>query len=172
MVGGGYLNGGTEVMGQTTKISGGGANLDFAVGAAVSDNFAVFGELLSMGASNPDFEVRGQTVPTDNLRASIGGLGAGAAYFVMPANLFIAGSLVLTSMTLTREENDEKFAATDRGLGINAVVGKEWWVSDNWGLGAAAQLFLARMKDSEPVAGSKPTWIFYGAGVAFTATFN
>ena len=61
---------------------------------------------------------------------------------------------------------------SEGGIGVNLVGGKEWWVSDNWGLGVAGQLFGARVKDKEVVMGSKPTWMLVGFSLAFTATFN
>jgi hypothetical protein len=62
---------------------------------------------------------------------------------------------------------------SDLGFGVNASVGKEWWVSENWGVGAALQFMAATMKDHQVFAGdSKPTWTAIGFALLFSATFN
>jgi hypothetical protein len=50
------------------------------------------------------------------------------------------------------------------------MVGKEWWVSRNWGIGVAGQLVGASVKDSG--AAVRPTWSVGSFAIAFTATFN
>jgi hypothetical protein len=50
------------------------------------------------------------------------------------------------------------------------MIGKEWWVSDNWGLGIAGQFFAGRMNDSE--APGAPTWETTAAALVFSATCN
>ena len=48
------------------------------------------------------------------------------------------------------------------------MVGKEWWASENWGLGMAADLVYSRIPDSSGSA----TWNGFGAGVLFSTTYN
>ncbi|HEY4186650.1 MAG TPA: hypothetical protein VGP07_16350 [Polyangia bacterium] len=39
------------------------------------------------------------------------------------------------------------------GLGFQGMVGKEWWVSSEWGLGVAAEvIFAGDMKDKNSSA--------------------
>jgi len=47
-------------------------------------------------------------------------------------------------------------------------VGKDWWVSENWGLGAAAQLLLGSAKDRNADA----NWSTAAVALMFTATYN
>jgi hypothetical protein len=63
---------------------------------------------------------------------------------------------------------------TEFGPGLSLVLGKEWWVSDNWGLGLAGQLYAARMKDRQPafVGSETPTWRALGLNLLFSASFN
>jgi hypothetical protein len=56
---------------------------------------------------------------------------------------------------------------TKTGFGFNLMVGKEWWVSDNWGLGVALQLLLAGAKDRDGTE-----WDSGALAVLFTATHN
>jgi hypothetical protein len=48
------------------------------------------------------------------------------------------------------------------------MVGKEWWVSDDWGLGVAAQLLLGSAKDPY----SDAHWTSRGVAVMFSSTYN
>ena len=49
------------------------------------------------------------------------------------------------------------------------MLGKEWWVSRNWGLGIAGGLFTASLKDKN-VPGL--TWSAGAASLLFSATYN
>ena len=58
---------------------------------------------------------------------------------------------------------------TNWGFGLRAALGKEWWVSDHWGLGIAGHVSLTVNQDSGT---NPPTWTGLGATVAFSATYN
>ena len=65
--------------------------------------------------------------------------------------------------------------AVCRRPGLSLVIGKEWWASDNWGLGVAGQIYMARMKDRVPEGfpgAEAPTWRALGLNLLFTASFN
>ena len=102
----------------------------------------------------------------EDTQLNLYGFGIGVTYYVMPLNLYIAGSLGAADANLqidgeTRELRDAS------GTAINLMVGKEWWVSDNWGLGVAAQYYRIDMEyanDGELDANA--------AGLLFSATFN
>jgi hypothetical protein len=53
---------------------------------------------------------------------------------------------------------------------MNLMVGKEWWVSTNWGLGVAGQIMYMSIKDKEIIEEKDMT--FASFGVLFTATYN
>ena len=57
----------------------------------------------------------------------------------------------------------------DPGLGLKLAVGKEWWVSDHWGIGVAGQFFISRNDDPDATTVKLTT---LGGGVAFSATYN
>jgi outer membrane protein W len=65
----------------------------------------------------------------------------------MPVNIYFTGA-VGVSWTSVREQDsdgDTVSNASDMGLGLNLDIGKEWWVSDNWGLGVAARLWYTAL---------------------------
>jgi hypothetical protein len=99
----------------------------------------------------------------------IGGVGPGVAYFFMPLNLYLSGTLLLQRVTLS-ESNDSNRgqALTDVGLAASLMVGKDWWVSDNWGLGVAAQFLLGSARDHY----DDSNWTTAAFALMFTATYN
>jgi hypothetical protein len=54
-------------------------------------------------------------------------------------SFYVSGTFAFSQISLQDENNDE-VADTEFGPGLSLVLGKEWWVSDNWGLGVAGQL--------------------------------
>ena len=153
------------------KISGAGGTFGLAVGGSVTENLVLFGELFDDVVFNPTVEYAGVEADTMDTSVGVFGFGAGLAYYFMPSNLYL--SLTLAAAMLQADVDGEKVAETDLGFGANFLIGKEWWVSDQWGLGLAGQFFLGKMKDSgEDAAGEVPSWTTVAFGVVFSATFN
>ncbi len=84
------------------------------------------------------------------------------------AKRHLSGSIALVRGIV--ESDVEKFE-TDLGYGINVAIGKEWWVSDNWGIGVAGQLFYTVLPDENP-KGEEFDLNTASIGILFTATFN
>jgi hypothetical protein len=103
-------------------------------------------------------------------RAGVLGIGGGAAYY-LDSNLFFAGSLVGSKLFID-DVNGNTAVQSDLGITIEGLVGKEWWVSDNWGLGVSGQLLLGVMKDQATPNGSPPTWKLAAFSVLFSASYN
>jgi hypothetical protein len=77
------------------------------------------------------------------------GIGPGIAYYLEPANLYFSGTLAFSQVSQSTDSSssdDNSTSLTDMGLGMALTVGKEWWVSQNWGLGVAALFHVASMK--------------------------
>lgn len=157
------------------RISGAGLGLSFALGGTVARNLVLFGELVGSTAIEPELR-SGDSVrrtPPDTT-AGIFGLGLGLGYY-LPHNLYLTGTFALSrvEIDLAGDDQPERAARSRFGPGLSLVFGKEWWVSRNWGLGVAAQLYLARMKDLQGDAGTvAPTWRARGVNLMFSATFN
>jgi len=58
------------------------------------------------------------------------------------------------------------------GFTFEGLFGKEWWVSDNWGLGVCGQVLLGAMKDRPESHESVPTWRLTVFSVLFSASYN
>jgi hypothetical protein len=175
-LGPGFMSAKTSSGGNSLKVSGVGPDLSLAIGGAIRDNLILFGELVVNSATNPDLEVGGVAAESiQDASVSVGGLGGGLAYYIMPANVYLSGALVITQLSFDDHTNDSfsDNSFTDPGLGIDLTVGKEWFVSDNWGLGVALQFMAASMRAKETTVGiDSPRWNAVGLAVAFSATFN
>ena len=96
-------------------------------------------------------------------------LGIGLTYY-LPENIFISGSVGLAQFNLqdnTDEENNIE-GATENGIGVQIAAGKEWWVSDNWGLGVSVAFTYGAAEDQKDMGDASA----YGVNVMFSATFN
>ena len=101
-------------------------------------------------------------------------VGLGVTYYWMPVNIYVTGSigmansiLVLHAGTQTDSQDDLARDLTT-GVGATVMVGKEWWVSDNWALGVALQGEFTYAEDED----SNLIFRHGGAKVLFSATYH
>ena len=121
--------------------------------------------------------------PTVAIASAIGGLtlpnkgvfemtafGAGATYYVMPLNAYVSASLGTGSFSGT----DQMEGGSKRGFAMDVTAGKEWWTTDDWGVGAAGSYSYCSAKDKDlgPAADPGGTWNGTSWALRFTATFN
>jgi hypothetical protein len=150
-----------------TTVKGGGGNLMLAFGFNVAPRLIIYGEGIVDVAVNPTIEIDGEEFDTDDLSAGIIGAGAGLAFYTR-SNLYFSGTLAL--MQLSVQVDGDEVGESQFGPAFSGQVGKEWWVSSNWGLGIAGQLLLASMKDS---GGSEDvTWGAAALSILFSATYD
>lgn len=160
--------GGGSASGAGTKYSGTSLGSSAAFGGALTQHLVLYGEFLLLGISNPKGGTKGvyPTLvgnPIDNI-----GLGPGIAYYFTPLNLYLSATLFLQKVLLVKSYDvGSEMQFTKTGLGLSLMVGKEWWVSANWGLGVAAQLLLASAKDD-----SDTKWDLGVLALMFTSTYN
>ena len=167
-LGGGYLQSSGSMAGTgELKLSGAAVGLDFALGGVVSPNLILFGELAFLSVSSPTVTLNGASGSANGVSFDHIGFGPGLAYYVEPANVYVSGALIFGKLQI-QNDNNTVTAQTKMGFGANLMVGKEWWVSPQWGLGAALQLMLASNQDN----GADVTYSTLGVALAFSATFN
>ncbi|HJX51438.1 MAG TPA: hypothetical protein VJ801_01620, partial [Polyangia bacterium] len=167
-VGGGGLSGSAGAQ----KYSGGSGAYSLAGGTAIAESLILYAELLGYDSLKPRFEGNGGW---DATSVHTAGLGPGVAYYFMPLNLYVSGTLlyqVWASKGFRRTANAASPAPVDpsgwAGIGCSLMVGKEWWVSANWGLGVAAQLLLGESTGS-PADGH---WTAKALAIMFSSTYN
>ncbi len=182
-VGPGYTRLSTSTMGSDLSIAGLDEVLGVALGGAINRHVIIYGTLVGSAVRNPTSKNHGPLSSNVSDGMLVGtvtvggygdagavGFGAGAAYY-LDSNVFFAGSL-LASRLFVDGVSGGVAAKTDWGFTFEGLVGKEWWVSDNWGLGVAGQLLLGAMQDHPYANESVPTWQLTSFSVLFTASYN
>lgn len=155
--------------------NGAGGSISAAFGYSITQHLILYGEFFDTGALYADVKVDGSSVQIgqSNLGTDISGVGLGAAYYFGP-NVFAAATLLDSSIDVTAQSGSTLLESKD-GLGLELLFGKEWWASDNWGLGFCGQVIFASMKgkDSDLVLNEVPsTWHATSLSLLFSATYN
>ncbi len=148
-----------------TTYKGGSRSGSVSLGFTVIPDVVVFGELSGISLNNPT--ISAGNVETSNTQISASGLGLGASYY-LPSNIHMGASFIFSRIAGHLGENDIK--SSDLGLVVHANAGKEFWVSDNWGLGLTLQLSGGSISGGS--AGDKARLGIFGMTLLATATFN
>jgi hypothetical protein len=163
----GYLSSSASSNGTEASVKGPAGGLGIGIGGAIAENVILFGHLYDAIAINPTISVGTQSAGTSNTSAGTVGYGGGITWYIMPANFYLSGTVAFTRLTSTSNGSTSN---TNWGPGGRVAIGTEWWVSDHWGLGIAAQLSFGFNPDSG--ATNAPTWTTIAPTIAFSATFN
>ncbi len=153
-------------------MGGAAAGLSFDIGGAVAENLILFAALGGVSVTNPTLKVEadGQSMEetAEGVTLQQSHVGIGLQYFVMPLNLYVGGDVGFAQLVV-RDQDSTDTTESDLGFYGSVIAGKEWWVSDNWGLGVAARLGMASIPDKEA---SDLTWNTFTGTVGFSATYN
>ncbi|MES1206390.1 MAG: hypothetical protein ABUS79_10675 [Pseudomonadota bacterium] len=157
------------------ELSGSGLRMSLALGRALSSNVILYGQFLAQSISNPTVKVDGLNMgSTSSGGVDLIGFGPGLAYYFTESNIFVAETVALSQVS----GNDGFLVARESrwGASFTTFVGKEWWVSTNWGLGVSAQFTYGRIKGERPPFmpdnAAAPTWTTMSAGLLFSASYN
>lgn len=155
----------------TFDISGIGATFDFKIGGAVSENIILFGNIISSSIQGPKISVLNDTTIKAPSDFGIGEshLGGGVAYYFQK-NFFASLSLGLGNFSFVNLE-ENKSSATERGLGLQLKLGKEWWVSKNWAFGVSVT-YSSVSVDNKPEPGIEEYVNSNMFSIMFNTTFN
>lgn len=150
-------------------LSGLGGMGSFAFGGMIADNLALNADLFAMTVFEP--QVTAGDVDLGDAKKTtltIGGLGVGATYYLMPINIYFAASVgIATGTVRTKRGGLVIEGESDPGFGANFMIGKEWWVARQWGIGLALQAILASLPDKNDERVTA-----FGIGLLFSATYN
>jgi hypothetical protein len=146
------------------EISGVTGDVNIAIGGMLTPNLALHGTLFGWSASDPDltFGSLSGEVQGDVTTSAVGG---GLTYYIMPINIYISGSVGIAVMNV---ETSLTGGETDNGVAVDFTLGKEWWVSDSWGLGIAGAFGY----HSIPEKNIDEKWTGMSFGIRFTASYN
>jgi hypothetical protein len=161
----GYLYMSTSSNGTDASIKGVAGSFGVAAGAALSENSILAFHIWDLGATNPTFSSGGFSSSNANATLTVFAFGPEyTRYFADNFYFSITPSLSRATIDFNGSSGD-----TNWGFGLRAGLGKEWWVSDHWGLGVVGQLSFTANQDS---GSNAPTWTGWGGTVAFSATYN
>ena len=142
------------------KASG---NHNLAIGGIVARNLAVHATLFGSATRDPQIDLNGRVIGTYKGTVALNALGAGVTWYFGP-NWYLSGSLALAWLSF-KDQN----VTLDTGTGgaVDITIGKEWWVSDRWGLGVALGLqgYGVPADDANDFTGGS-------ASIRLSATFN
>lgn len=130
-------------------LSGLDGMVSFDIGGSIADNLVLHLRLSAISITSPTLTIGGRSVSTEgrgDVVASSVLIGPALTYYIMPINVYITGALGLARVVL---EVDGDEATTKFGWGLNVDVGKEWWASDDWGLGVGAQFWYSAVHHTE-----------------------
>ncbi|PWJ60737.1 MULTISPECIES: outer membrane beta-barrel protein [unclassified Fibrobacter] len=154
--------------------SGLAAELDVKLGGRIYDNLLLHATILATsGARNTRAELTIQSESGEyvgmsnysNIQTGISFLGGGLTYY-LSNNIFVTGSIGAGQLTMNTSK-DEDLYGTDKGFAFQIGAGKEWWVSENWGLGAELSFV-----HSSTTGGDNGTGSANAIHLMFSATFN
>jgi len=129
------------------KLKGTGGAFGVAVGGALVDNVILYGELNFVSVDGPTRTVNGTQIDAGDVSVTTGSIGPGVAYYFPEINLYLSSTVGFSKVNTTDRQSNTTTGSSDWGFGFSGMVGKEFWVSTNWGLGAALQYRYARMHD-------------------------
>ena len=137
-----------------------------AIGAAIRENSILAVHIIDAVAQNPTVSSGSFSATANDTTVTLWGIGPQYTYYFMPSNVYLSTTLALTRLHSSSGRNS---GDSDWGVGTRIAVGKEWWVSDHWGLGVAGQLSFGFTPDKGT---NPPTWTTIAPTLAFSATFN
>jgi hypothetical protein len=154
--------------GAKTTLSGGGVAVGGAIGGVVARNLILYGAFFGTDVADPNLDIAGTSTVTDVTGVGFGGFGPGVAYYFEPSNLYVSGTLGLSAFHASDAAGLRR-DSSKAGLALELSAGKEWWVSHDWGLGLAAEVIFASMRDQDDPS---ITWSAGALSVVFSATYN
>ncbi|HEY0840105.1 MAG TPA: hypothetical protein VGD74_07955 [Vulgatibacter sp.] len=162
-LGGGSMDAKWKDFGFSQSAGGPSGVFGLAMGGAIARNLILFGEVTRESATDPHVRFEDVRYRSRDLKLSQSGFGPGLAYYFMPVNLYLSGTMLFLRGSI---EDDAGIDRTELGYGLKVALGKEWWISRDWGIGLAAIATFAGL----PVDDAKIETT--NLGLAFTATYN
>jgi hypothetical protein len=132
--GGGYSRTAVEEEGDRIALKGASGNFDIAIGAVVKKNFAVHATLGAWSLIDPTVEFNGQEEVAEKTSMTMVMIGGGFTYYLGASNTYLTASVGASTLSFEFEGESHD---SDTGVAFEAGLGKEWWVSDRWGIGVS-----------------------------------
>jgi len=170
-LGASYLSINDDITGSTydnMKMKGACIALDIKLGAVVKENFILHADIITSNSMSLEILADGEplgTITGDN-SVSMVMFGGGGTYYFLPGAYF-SGTIGVGGFSIKANESTSN---TQKGLGLNLKLGKEWWVSKNWDLGGSIGFNYTNVNNEVDTVSEKLSGV--SIGLLFTATFN
>ena len=159
----------STIQGSKLSYSGGGSSMGIAIGGSISRHLILYATVFGTNTANPNYQLNGASMSTFVRDINVAAVGPGLAYYFEQTNIYLSGAFGLAGYEIHDVNDGSRIDWSSSGAALDLMVGKEWWVSRDWGLGIAAELFTASLKDAlTPGA----TWSAGAASILFSATYN
>lgn len=165
----GYASSKVEIGDGSLELSGTTGDVNFAIGGVVTPNLALHATLWAWVTTDPELEVCDggycESGTVEEVDFGLSGFGGGFTYYFIPSNFYISGSICAATLSMTYEGVT---AESEYGPAVDITTGKEWWVSDSWGIGVAGA-FGYHWIGEEAIT---EKWSGASFALRFSATYN
>jgi hypothetical protein len=147
------------------RLSGAGASFAVGVGYAFRPGAVVQLEAMKSVLLGPTLEIGDeQFTSDDDVRWGVNYIGVGATHYYGSSNWYSTGTGGMVFMTLRApmQEGTE----TELGYGGRLAFGKEWWATDNLGLGLAMEAMYGLVPDDDR------NWSTLALNLVLSATYQ
>lgn len=169
MMGAGFLKVTSASSGYDLQASGGAFGDMVSFGWSVRENLVLSVDT-SVFMGSPS--LRGKSRAPDSKDAFFGfmQMGPGLTYYFMPSNVYASANFGFGNIFISERREGQADLDHDMNMGWGAALagGKEWWTSDNWGLGVAGRFVYVQSREEV----TDCLFRGYSLSVAFTATYN
>jgi hypothetical protein len=134
-------------------LAGAGLASSVDVGGSLGDNLALFGRLRQAALFDPTLRIDDVEIgEAESMIANQSMLAVGVSHFIMPLNLYLGAAIGPSLISMSYEDDgEEQSYESDLGFGLDLEIGKEWWLSADWGLGVAGRLSFTQIKGGNEV---------------------
>jgi hypothetical protein len=126
-----------------STVKGPGGAFELSIGGTVGSGLVICGTLFAQSVRDPKVEPDDDTLPDADLESdlSFGLIGPGLHWYPDPTGGFhFGGTLGLAYAFAKSPENSPFKNIGGVGGGLSLAIGYDFWISDQWSLGAMARL--------------------------------
>ena len=152
-------------------VGGVGGMLSFSAGWTVADRLALVGDLYGGEVYDPSVHVGGRSLGAVDAAFTVVGMGPGLVGY-LPSNVHVMLSMGVgyAYLEYIGDQGYLETAETALGISLHAMLGYEWWITPEGGVGVAAEMLYLSAHDTH--AAGAPALEVATVGVALTATHN
>jgi hypothetical protein len=131
----GYARTSISELGDDLELRGLSGSLDVAIGAMVTRNLALHANIGAWAVVDPTLRFNGEEEQIEDTAVSLVSYGGGFTWYFGSSNAYVTAYAGAAGLEFEFEGEAE---SSETGWAFEVSLGKEWWVSDRWGLGVSA----------------------------------